>query len=72
MTRLLEKAFGEAAKLPETEQDAVASWILDELDSERRWDEAFARSQDALSRLASEALAEHRAGETPVLDMDKL
>ena len=72
MTRLLEKAFGEAAKLPETEQDAVASWILEELDSERRWDEAFARSQDALSRLASEALAEHRAGETQVLDMDKL
>jgi len=72
MTRLLEKAFGEAAKLPETEQDAVASWILDELDSERRWDEAFARSQDALSRLASEALAEHHAGKTQMLDMDKL
>jgi hypothetical protein len=72
MTQLLEKAFAEAAKLPEDEQNAFAAWMLEELNSERRWDEAFARSQDELSQLAAEALAEHRAGRARVLDVDKL
>jgi hypothetical protein len=39
----------------------VAAWILEELASERRWQEAFARSADVLERLADEALAEHCA-----------
>jgi hypothetical protein len=60
MTKLLEKAFEEAAKLPEGEQDAVASWLLSEIESERRWQEAFAGSADRLKDLADEALAEHR------------
>jgi hypothetical protein len=62
MTQLLEKAFAEAAKLPESEQDAFALFMLEELDAERGWDEAFARSQDKLARLAAQALSEHRAG----------
>ena len=45
---------------------------LEELASEKRWDMAFANSQDLLSRLADEALAEHRAGKTKLLDPDKL
>ena len=44
MTKLLEKAFTEASKLPEQDQDALAYWLLEEMDSERKWDEAFARS----------------------------
>lgn len=72
MTKLLEKAFAEAAKLPEEEQDALARLLLEEIASERRWDELFARSQDLLSELANEALAEHRAGRTRELDPDKL
>jgi hypothetical protein len=35
MTELLEKAFAEAAKLPEQEQDSFASWLLEELASYR-------------------------------------
>jgi hypothetical protein len=62
MTQLLEKAFDEAAKLPESEQDAFALFMLEELDAERGWNEAFARSQDKLARLAAQALSEHRAG----------
>jgi len=72
MTKLLEKAFSEAAKLPEPEQDALAAAILEELESERRWDELFERSGDVLGELAEEALAEHRAGRTRELDPDKL
>ncbi|HYO50653.1 MAG TPA: hypothetical protein VEW94_12455 [Chloroflexia bacterium] len=72
MTELLEKAFTEAAKLPKQEQDALAAWILEELASERRWEEAFAASGDILDQLAEEALAEHRAGRTHVLDPNKM
>jgi hypothetical protein len=69
---LLEKAFAEAQKLPPDEQEALAQWILDELASERRWTEAFEHSQDALAKLANEALAEHRAGRTRPLNPDEL
>jgi len=72
MTGLLEQAFAEAAKLSQQEQDALAQWILAELASERRWDEAFANSADVLEQLADEALAEYRAGLTEELDPDKL
>jgi hypothetical protein len=72
MTKLLEQAFEEAAKLPSDEQDSLARVLLGELASERRWDELFAKSHDLLSELAAEALAEHRAGQTEVLDPDKL
>jgi len=60
MTKLLERAFDEAAKLSEKEQDALARVLLDELASERRWEELFSASHDLLGQLADEALAEHR------------
>jgi predicted amidophosphoribosyltransferase len=72
MGRLLERAFAEAAKLPETEQEAIAALVLAELDSERKWDDLFAKSQDLLSKLAQEARDECRAGQTEPLDPDKL
>ena len=72
MTRVLEKAFEEASKLPESEQDTLGDWLLLELQSERKWDEAFARSQDLLADMAGEALAEYRRGQTEELDPDRL
>ncbi len=36
MTKLLQLAFDEAAKLPEKNQDALGSLLLDEIDVERR------------------------------------
>ena len=71
MTQLLERAFAEASRLPEPEQDAVASVFLAELESERRWTAAFASSQDELSRLADEALREFEAGETQPMDPER-
>lgn len=68
MTKLLERAFEEAAKFPDADQDAFAALLLEEMESERRWDELFAKSQDVLEKLADEALAEHRAGRTRPLD----
>ena len=54
MTKL-EIAFAEAAKLPSSEQDALASWLLEEIASERRWTELFATSENLLSDLADGA-----------------
>lgn len=71
MTKLLERAFAAASKLPEPEQDAVASLLLAELKSERRWTEAFAGSQDQLAALADEALREYEAGETLPMDLER-
>lgn len=64
MTRLLEKALREVARLPAAEQDAMAAILLEELASERGWSDSFAKSQDLLAKLAEEALAEHAAGRT--------
>jgi hypothetical protein len=72
MTKVLEKAFDAASKLSESEQDALGEWLLAEIQSERKWDDAFARSQDLLARLAKEARAEYRRGETDELDPDAL
>ena len=72
MTELLERALAEVARLSPRDQDAIAAIILEELEDDRRWDEAFARSADVLERLADEALAEFRAGKTKPLDPDEL
>lgn len=72
MTKLLEQAFAEAAKLPADEQDLLAARLLTELAAEDDFDRAIARSSDKLSALASEALAEYRAGLTEELDPDRL
>ncbi|HEX6320609.1 MAG TPA: hypothetical protein VFZ84_17260 [Burkholderiales bacterium] len=67
MTKLLEQALQEVAKLPAAEQDAVAAILLEELASEQRWAESFAKSQDKLAKLAAEALADYKAGRTKPL-----
>lgn len=71
MTQLLERAFKEASELPESEQDLVASLLLAELESERRWDQSFASSQDGLARLADEAPRELADGETQPMDLKR-
>jgi hypothetical protein len=42
------------------------------LRSEQRWSKLFAKSSDALSDLADDALAEHKAKKTKKLDPDTL
>jgi hypothetical protein len=59
MNKLLERAFAEASKLPEDQQEVIAGRILEEMDAERGWDERFAKSQDKLAELSRKA-GEHR------------
>ncbi|MBI1730750.1 hypothetical protein HY229_03245 [Candidatus Acetothermia bacterium] len=72
MTKLLHEAFQEAEKLSEQEQNALAEWLLEELESEQRWDKAFKRSSSLLERLAGEALVEHHSERTQELNPEKL
>jgi hypothetical protein len=72
MTQLLEKALAEVQKLPDSDQDAIAAMILDELADERRWDEAFARSQDQLGRLADRVRRDISTGRVRNLGIDEL
>jgi hypothetical protein len=72
MTKLLERAVERVKSLPEREQDVIATLIFEELEEEASWDQGFARSEDTLSKLAADAMREHRAGKTQELDPDKL
>ena len=67
MTVLLETALEKIKALPQDQQDAIASQILDALSDEEAWTQRFA-DKDKLQRLASEALEEHRRGDTLALD----
>jgi hypothetical protein len=68
MTELLERAIARLQTLPESEQNAIASMILEEIEDEQRWNEAFSRSPDVLAKLAASAMAEYHAGKTQELD----
>jgi hypothetical protein len=72
MTELLERAIAQLKSLPESEQNEIASIILDELEDERRWDESFSRSPDILAKLAASAMAEYHAGKTQELNPETL
>ena len=64
MTSLFQEAVQKALALPEDQQNALAAILLREIESERNWQESFARSPDVLDKLAEEALEEDRLGRT--------
>ncbi len=63
MTRLLKKAMERVAVLAPKEQDAIAAIVLEEIEDDARWRASFARSQNALARLADQARSEIARGE---------
>ena len=72
MTTLLQKAIDAIAKLTAEEQDLLAARLLAELGEEDDFDRAIAASSSRLATLATEALDEHRAGDTEELDPERL
>ncbi len=72
MSKLLEEVFAKLHLLPEADQDSIAAWLLEEIESEGRWEGLLDASADALGGLADEALAEHSRGRTKELDPDNL
>lgn len=72
MTQLLEKALTAVYKLPPEKQDAIAAVILEELEDEQQWDEAFAASQEKLAQLAQKVRADIKAGHVTQMGFDEL
>lgn len=72
MTQLLEKAIAKVHKLPDVQQDEIATIILDELADELQWDIAFANSQDKLASLADRVRSDIKAGRVRKLGFDEL
>jgi len=72
MTQLLEQAVDQVKKLPNSEQDAIAALILEEIADERRWDEKFAQTQPQLARLAEQVRGDIRAGRVRDVGIDEL
>lgn len=64
MTTLLEQALEKVGSLPQDEQDAIASQILESLAEEEAWKQRFAANREKLRELATEALQEDARGET--------
>lgn len=72
MSELLDKAIARVKQLSESQQNEIAAMIIEELESDKQWDDAFAKSPDLLAKLAAEALAEDAEGKTKELDLDTL
>ncbi len=67
MAKFQEKSLKETSRLPEIDQNGFGKWMRGDLESERKWEKAFAGSEDILDRLADKALAAHGRGETKPL-----
>lgn len=72
MSQLLDHAVAEARKLPDAEQDAIAALILEEIEDDRKWEEALARSPGKLTALAARAEEQVQAGRCRAVGFDEL
>jgi mRNA-degrading endonuclease RelE of RelBE toxin-antitoxin system len=69
MTELLQRVIAELEKLPEDEQDAIATRLLAELEDERAWKVRFeSTTNEQWDRLAQIVRQEILAGDTTPLD----
>ena len=72
MTTLLESAFEKISALPEIEQNIYAKNLLDEIESEKKWDNSFSESEDLLSQMADSALKDLKHSDTKPLAQEQL
>jgi hypothetical protein len=72
MTRLMEKAVEALRSLPEEQQDAVAGFVLSEIEEDHRWATTSLKHADNLRKLADEAKEDFQAGRSSVLDPENL
>lgn len=68
MNARLQKALDELARLPEGQQDSIASLILDEIEAEHGWDRRFAATQEQLAELVRRARDEAARGDVVPYD----
>ena len=71
MTQLLKRAFDEASKLADAEQDALAAEILGEIEAESHWDDSLASSAKVIDQMGRQALKEFQQHKTIPGGFDK-
>jgi len=54
--------------LSELEQNALTRRLIDEIIFERKWEKAFAESEEVLDKVGDEALTEHAQGSKTIRD----
>lgn len=69
MTKLAEQAWAALQELDDREQDRLANMILEDIESERKWDELLAtpESQKWLEEMGRKAMEDYHAGRTEPL-----
>lgn len=72
VSKLLEEAIAKLTELSGADQDFIAAWLLEEMESDQGWEKVFSQSDDALGHLADGELAEHWSDRTAELYPDKL
>lgn len=72
MTSLLQKAFEKASALNSDAQNLLAKQLLDDIESETRWDKTLQLSPDKLAKLADKAVDDYNAGRGKQAGFDEL
>jgi hypothetical protein len=68
----MEKAVEALRSLPEEQQDAVAGFVLSEIEADHRWATTSLQHANKLRKLADEAREDFQAGRTSELDPENL
>ena len=72
MTKLLQKAFQKASKLPDPMQDILAKEFIAEMAWEAKWDKTLEDSQDVIDALSDKARKDFEEGKTEAKGFDEL
>jgi hypothetical protein len=72
MTRLMEQAIERLRKVPETEQDRLAQFLLNELKEDELWSRSTADHETRLKSLINNVLTDDNQGACEPLDPDRL
>lgn len=72
MTRLMEQAIQRLRSVPETEQDQLARFLINELEEDQRWAASTTAHTDALERQIRTVLADDANGFCEPLDPEAL
>lgn len=72
MIAILAQAFDKAAKLPVVMQEQTAQQLLEDIETEFKWTQTFAQSQDKLAKLATKARKDIKAGRVEQIGFDEL
>jgi len=72
MTTLLETAFQKASTLSEIEQNRFAKLFMEEIASEKKWDNLFGQSEDILGDMADMVLEDYNNKDTTPLSQEQL